>query len=59
MSAFFQGITKTVPSLFRGIFAEGNSVPNPSLDCIGGSEDKEKDREFQREEIGLAEAEEK
>ncbi len=27
---FFRGITETVPSLFRGIFPERNSVPNPS-----------------------------
>ncbi len=30
MSTFFRGITETVPSLFRGIFPERNSVPNPS-----------------------------
>jgi hypothetical protein len=30
MRAFFRGITETVPSLFRGIFSERNSVPNPS-----------------------------
>jgi hypothetical protein len=30
MSAFFRGITETVPSLFRGIFSERNSVPNPT-----------------------------
>jgi hypothetical protein len=30
MSTFFRGITETVPSLFRGIFSERNSVPNPS-----------------------------
>ncbi len=29
MSTFFRGITETVPSLFRGIFSERNSVPNP------------------------------
>ncbi len=29
-SAFFRGITETVPSLFRGIFSERNYVPNPS-----------------------------
>jgi hypothetical protein len=29
MSAFFRGITETVPSIFRGIFSERNSVPNP------------------------------
>ncbi len=29
MNAFFRGITEIVPSLFRGIFSEGNSVPNP------------------------------
>ena len=32
MSTFFRGITETVPSLFRGIFSERNSVPNPNLD---------------------------
>jgi hypothetical protein len=31
MSAFFCGITETVLSLFRGIFSERNSVPNPTL----------------------------
>jgi hypothetical protein len=30
MNAFFRGITETVPSLFRGIFSERNSVPNPN-----------------------------
>ena len=30
MSTFFCGITKNVPSLFRGIFSEQNSVANPS-----------------------------
>ncbi len=30
MSTFFRGITEDVPSLFRGIFSERNSVPNPS-----------------------------
>ena len=30
MSTFIRGITETVPSLFRGIFSERNSVPNPS-----------------------------
>jgi hypothetical protein len=34
MSAFFRGITETVPSLFRGIFSERNSVPNPSLTSV-------------------------
>jgi hypothetical protein len=29
MSALFRGITETVPSLFRGIFSERNSVSNP------------------------------
>jgi hypothetical protein len=29
MSAFFLGITETVPSLFCPIFSERNSVPNP------------------------------
>jgi hypothetical protein len=31
MSTFFRGITETIPSLFRGIFSERNSVPNPKL----------------------------
>jgi hypothetical protein len=30
MSTFFRGMTETVPSLFRGIFPERNSVPNPT-----------------------------
>ncbi len=30
MSTFFRRITETVPALFRGIFSERNSVPNPS-----------------------------
>ncbi len=30
MSTFFRGITETVPSLFRGIFSERYSVPNPN-----------------------------
>jgi hypothetical protein len=30
MSTFFRGITKTVPSLFRGIFSERNFHGNPS-----------------------------
>ena len=29
MSTFFRGITEIIPSLFRGIFSERNSVPNP------------------------------
>jgi hypothetical protein len=28
MSTFFRGIKETIPSLFRGIFSERNSVPN-------------------------------
>jgi hypothetical protein len=32
MSTFFRGITETIPSLFRGIFSERNSVPNPRWD---------------------------
>jgi hypothetical protein len=32
MRAFFRGITETIPSLFRGIFSERNSVPNPISD---------------------------
>jgi hypothetical protein len=31
MSTFFRGITETVPSLFRGIVSERNSVPNPNV----------------------------
>ncbi len=30
ISTFFRGITEAVPSLFRGIFSERNSVPNPT-----------------------------
>ncbi len=30
MSTFFRGITEIIPSLFRGIFSERNSVPNPT-----------------------------
>ncbi len=30
MSTFFRGITETITSLFRGIFSERNSVPNPT-----------------------------
>jgi hypothetical protein len=30
MSTFFRRITEIIPSLFRGIFSERNSVPNPS-----------------------------
>jgi hypothetical protein len=30
MSTFFRGITEIVPSRFRGIFSERDSVPNPS-----------------------------
>jgi hypothetical protein len=33
MSTFFRGITETVPSLFRRIFSERNSVPNPKRIC--------------------------
>jgi len=29
MSIFFRGITESILSLFRGIFSERNSVPNP------------------------------
>jgi hypothetical protein len=32
-STFFCGITETIPSLFRGIFSERNSVVNPSVVC--------------------------
>jgi hypothetical protein len=42
MSTFFRGITETVPSLFRGIFSERNSVPNPiSNPCTQASTDSE------------------
>ena len=35
MSTFFRGITEIIPSLFRGIFSERNSVPNPNDDnCL-------------------------
>ena len=34
MSTFFRGITEAIPSLFRGIFSERNSVPNPTLHLI-------------------------
>jgi hypothetical protein len=30
MTTFFRGITESIPSLFRGIFSERNSVANPS-----------------------------
>jgi hypothetical protein len=30
MSTFFRGITEAIPSLFRGIFSEQNSVANPN-----------------------------
>jgi hypothetical protein len=33
MSTLFRGITKTVPSLFRGIFSEQNFDGNPNLSC--------------------------
>jgi hypothetical protein len=36
MSPFFRGITETIPSLFRGIFSERNSVPNPMCGPLGG-----------------------
>jgi hypothetical protein len=29
---FLRGITETGPNLFRGIFSERNSVPNPTQD---------------------------
>ncbi len=34
MCTFFRGITETVPSLFRGIFSERNSVANPTWDTL-------------------------
>jgi len=34
MSTFFRGITEAVPSLFRGIFSERSSVPNPIYPSI-------------------------
>ncbi len=37
MSTFFRGITETIPSLFRGIFSERNSVPNPTRNKGGGT----------------------
>jgi hypothetical protein len=30
-SNFFRGITEPIPSLFRGIFSERNSVANPKI----------------------------
>ncbi len=36
MSTFVRGITETVPSLFRGIFSERNSVPNPKSAQLAG-----------------------
>jgi hypothetical protein len=35
MSTFFRGITESIPSLFRGIFSERNSVANPTPDWMG------------------------
>ncbi len=34
MSTFFRRITETVLILFRGIFSERNSVPNPMYICL-------------------------
>jgi hypothetical protein len=34
ISTFFRGITETVQSLFRGIFSERNSVPNPTYNHL-------------------------
>ncbi len=31
MNTFFRGITESIPSLFRGIFSERNSVANPNV----------------------------
>ncbi len=33
-STFFRGITETVLCLFRGIFSERNSVPNPRNNAV-------------------------
>jgi hypothetical protein len=32
MSTFFRGIMETIPSLFRGIFSEQNSIANPGAE---------------------------
>ncbi len=34
MSTFYRGIKETIPSLFRGIYLEGNSVANPTPELI-------------------------
>jgi hypothetical protein len=44
MNTFFRGITETVPSLFRGIFSERNSVPNPSSAGIQETKNNGKSR---------------
>jgi hypothetical protein len=38
MSIFFRKITESIPSLFRGIFSERNSVANPTIDATNRSE---------------------
>ncbi len=38
ISTFFRGITETIPSLFRGICSERNSVPNPTCSVCPLSE---------------------
>jgi hypothetical protein len=38
MSTLFRGITKTVPSLFRGIFSERNSDGNFNSDLFSHSD---------------------
>jgi hypothetical protein len=48
MSTFFRGITESIPSLFREIFSERNSVANPipctsfspSLSCHGAAKEE-------------------
>ncbi len=46
MGTFIRGITETVPSLFRGIFSERNSVPNPIPEAMFGTAILSKVRDF-------------
>jgi hypothetical protein len=36
MNVFFCGITEIIPSLFREIFSERNSIPNPNHTLLAG-----------------------
>ena len=40
MSTFFREITEAVPSLFRGIFLERNSVANPNISVLSKGKQK-------------------